>query len=160
MRRLAVALAMAGQLSVAAMAQTDQPNGTRPTFTDRQLTPVPNSAAILRTIWVPNLDGGFVPQGLTVQDGLVYLSGYFSIDPKQGRGPCWVQRIDPGPSTVMGIRVLPAACGHAGGLARGPAGTIYVADTHHVFAVGIGGSGAAVPNTKLKAKVLGSFGVR
>ncbi len=161
MRRLSVALALVVQLVGAAWAQGDPPAGTRPTFTDRQLTAVPNSAAIVRTMWVPYLDNGFVPQGLTVQDGFVFLSGYFSIDPKQGRGPCWVHQIDPERSAVMGIRALPETCGHAGGAARGPAGIIYVADTHHVFEVhvvgGPGNSGRVARTTKLKGKLLGSF---
>jgi streptogramin lyase len=46
-------------------------------------------------------------------------------------------------------------------LARGPAGTIYVADTHHVFEVtvagGPGSSGAVARATRLKGRLLGSF---
>ncbi len=161
MRRLAIAIAIAGLCVGFANAQSDQPTGLRPKFTDRQLTPVPNGAAMLRKLWVPGLDEGFVPQGLTVQDGYVFLSGYFSIDSKQSRGPCRVYTIDTLQSAVMGIRALPTACGHAGGIARGPAGTIYVVDTHRVFEVhivgGPGNSGTVARTTKLKGKLLGSF---
>ena len=161
MRRWAVALALASHLSAGAMAQADTPSGTRPTFTDRQLTAVPNSTAILRTMWVPGLDDGFVPQGLTVHDGFVFLSGYLSVDPKQGRGPCRLFRIDPRNLAVNGRLDLPAACGHAGGAARGGRGTLYVADTHVVFEIrltsGPGEIGTIVRSTKLNGKLLGSF---
>lgn len=161
MRRLALALLMAVQLMAAATAEANQPTGTRPTFTDRQLTGVPNGAAILRSLWVPGLDDGFVPQGLAIQDGIVFLSGYVSVDPKQGRGPCRLYRIDPQSLAVNGRLDLPAACGHAGGAARGSRGTLYVADTHVVIEVrltsGTGEVGTVVRTTRLKGRLLGSF---
>jgi len=161
MRRLAMIVTLASVFAGGAEAQSDAISGTRPTFTDRQLTPVPNSAAILRRLWVPDLDAGFVPQGLTVQDGAVFLAGYFSTDPKQGRGPCRLYSIDPRNLAVIGKLDLPATCGHAGGAARGQSGMIYVADTRQIYAVQLdsnpGKVGAVVRMTKLKGRLLGSF---
>jgi hypothetical protein len=39
---------------------------------------VPNAAAIVRRIWVPELDAGYDPQGLAVAGGSIYVSAYHS----------------------------------------------------------------------------------
>lgn len=133
--------------------------GTAPTYTDRKLGNVPNAAAMTARLWVPGLDDGYVPQGLTVIGADLFVSSYRSIDPKQGRGPCRLYRMDPASGAVRGQLDLPAACGHAGGLARGPAGRLFVADTREVFevALGEGGLGEVVRSLKLMGSVRGSF---
>lgn len=133
--------------------------GRAPTYTDRRLSDVPNSAAMTARIWVPGLDEGYVPQGLTVVGADLFVSSYRSVDPKQGRGPCRLYRIDPVLGVVRGQLDLPAACGHAGGLARGPAGRLFVADTREVFEVALGttGAGEVVRSMRLTGGVRGSF---
>jgi hypothetical protein len=99
--------------------------GQAPTYTDRKLSDVPNAAAMTARLWVPGLDEGYVPQGLTSIGADLFVTSYRSVDPKQGRGPCRLYRIDPTSGTVRGQLDLPASCGHAGGLAKGPADRLF-----------------------------------
>ncbi len=88
-------LALAVSMGVAVSATAQEPLGVRPMFTDRVLSAAPNAQAITTRIWVPGLDDGYVPQGLTVIDGAVYVGAYKSIERQQDRGPCRLFRIDP-----------------------------------------------------------------
>lgn len=142
------------------------PLGTAPTYTDKKLGllpdgPLPNEAAYLRRIWVPGLDEGFVPQGLTVVDGAVYVAAYKSVD-GAGRGPCRLFRLDTESGQLTGTLDLPARCGHAGGAARGATGHLWVADTRDIFEVKLdvpagAGIGKVVRHIRLTGKVKGSF---
>ena len=164
MRRAALATAaaaLAGALVAVAPAAADV-LGQRPTYTDRALTEVPNAAAMRVRIWAPGLDDGFVPQGLTFIDGVIYVGTYRSEDPGQGRGPCRIYRVDPRSGAITGILDLPPQCGHAGGLARGRAGRLWVADTRAVFEIGLGsGDGGALgrvlASVRLTGDMKGSF---
>lgn len=143
----------------AAMAE---PLGTRPAYTDRGLSDVANSQAIDRRIWAPGIDDGYVPQGLTFAGGALYLATYNSRLTSQSRGPCRLYRIDPETGKTTGTLDLPDSCGHAGGLARGPEGTLFVADTREVFIVELdnkakGGIGRVVRSIRLGGDVRGSF---
>jgi hypothetical protein len=136
--------------------------GTPPTYTQKPLSPVPNEGAVTRRIWVPGLDQGFVPQGVSFLDGALYVSGYMSLSTEQGRGPCQLFRIDPVTGRSTGRLDLPPACGHAGGLARGPRQTLFVADTRAVFEIKLEGSsrssvGAIVRTILLSGNLKGSF---
>jgi hypothetical protein len=95
---------------------------------------VPNATAIVRRIWLPDLDAGYNPQGLAVDGGGIYVSAYRSETLGVRRGPCRVIRIDLGTGGPTGYVDVPSPCGHAGGLAVGGDGMLYVADTHTVFA--------------------------
>lgn len=136
--------------------------GKAPTYSERGLSDVPNAAAMTARLWVPGLDEGYVPQGLTVIEGAVYVSTYKSTDPKQGRGPCRLYRIEPGKGAITGELDLPPACGHAGGLAKGPVGHLFVSDTWEVFDVELGqrgdpAIGRVVRSFKLTGAAKGSF---
>lgn len=136
--------------------------GQPPSYTNRTLTEAPNAAAMTRHIWVPGLDDGFIPQGMTAQAGSLFVAGYVAIEKDQNKGPCRLYRIDPKQGAVTGMLALPAACGHGGGAARGPKGRLFVVDTRTIFEVRlaqkpgptIGTIGAV---TRLKGKLLGSF---
>lgn len=144
----------------------DQPLGAAPTYTDKKLGklpdgPLPNETAIVRRIWMPGLDEGFVPQGLTVVDDRIYVAAYKSID-GAGRGPCRLYKIDPGTGRVAGMLELPAQCGHAGGAAKGAPGHLWVADTRDIFEVQLDKPASAtigkvVRHIKLTGQVKGSF---
>jgi sugar lactone lactonase YvrE len=136
--------------------------GSKPAYAQRPLSDVPNVAAISHRIWVPGLDQGYVPQGLTFLEGAVYLGTYRSEDPKQGRGPCRIYRVDPRSGAVTGVLDLPPQCGHAGGLARGRPGQLWVADTREVFEIRLdqqdGGTiGHVVSAMRLTGDLRGSF---
>lgn len=157
-RLLVAVLSMAAAVPAAAQ----EPLGVRPTFTDRALSVAPNAQAIVARIWVPGLDDGYVPQGLTVAGNAVYVGAYKPVERQQDRGPCRLYRINPADGSVTGTMDLPPACGHAGGLARGPVGTLYVVDTRVVFEVKLGAAddpaiGRIAKATKLGGLVKGSF---
>ncbi len=167
MRRLALAGVVAG-LAVVALAGSSATASARvlgvaPAYSsDRALSAVPNAAAMTTLIWAPGLDDGFVPQGLTVMDGAVFVATYRSEDPKQGRGPCRIYRVDPRSGAVTGALDLPPPCGHAGGLARGRSGRLWVADTRAIFEIELdrrGGEkiGRVVGSIGLTGGLKGSF---
>jgi streptogramin lyase len=112
-------------------------------------------------IWSPDLDQGFVPQGLTFVAGAVYVGAYKSEDRAQGRGPCRLFRIDPGSGAIWGALDLPPSCGHAGGLARGQPGRLWVVDTWTIFEIalssGDGAIGTVLRSVRLEGAVKGSF---
>ena len=136
--------------------------GVPPSYTARTLTAVPNAAAMTAQFWSPGLNDGYVPQGLTFSGGSVYVAAYKSVSADQGRGPCRVYRMNGETGAITGQLDLPASCGHAGGMARGAAGRIWVADTRDLFEIqlaapGAAGLGSVVRTVKLTGKVLGSF---
>ena len=151
---------------VAAPAFAQSPFGTAPTYTDKKLGvmpegSLPNEAAFLGRIWMPGLDEGFVPQGLTVVDEAVYVAAYKSVE-GAGRGPCRLVRLDPGSGRVTGTLDLPARCGHAGGAARGAPGHLWVADTRDIFEVRLvapasANIGTVVRHIRLTGAIKGSF---
>lgn len=144
----------------------EAPLGTRPTYTDKKLGilpagPLPNEDAILKRIWMPGLDEGFIPQGVTVVDDAVYVAAYKSVE-GAGRGACRLYRLDAGSGRVTGSLDLPARCGHAGGAAKGAPGRVWVSDTRDIFEVEIGVPASAtigkvVRHVRLTGEVKGSY---
>lgn len=86
-------------------------------------------------IWSPGLADGWVPQGVAVGDGALWVAAYRSTDPKQSRGPCRVFRVDPAHGRVTGQFALPPSCGHAGGVAHGGGRHLYVADGRRLYRI-------------------------
>jgi hypothetical protein len=165
MRRLALSIALV-PLAVAAQANdctaAEPVLGKRPAYSDRALSTVPNGRAMSNLIWSPGLDEGYVPQGLTFVDGAVLIGTYRSEDANQSRGPCRIYRLDPGSGRITGTLDLPPQCGHAGGLARGRKGHIWVADTRNIFEIelaprGPGTIGRVVGSIRLTGALKGSF---
>jgi outer membrane protein assembly factor BamB len=166
MRRVALSLAAIG---LAAVAQADPCAawqetgllGKRPGYTDRTLSAVPNEAAMTNGIWSPGLDDGYIPQGLAVLDGAIFVGTYRSEDTQQGRGPCRIYRLDPKTGAIDESLDLPLHCGHAGGLARGRPGRLWVADTRDIFEIeiapGRGTLGRVVGSIRLAGDLKGSF---
>lgn len=112
--------------------------GRKPAYLTLAPSSVPNQRAITRMIWAPGLDDGYVPQGLTVAEGIVLMSAYRSTDPKVGTGPCRVFRIDPRTGISSGFFDLPPECGHAGGLVYLGKDSLVVADTRRVYRIEMG----------------------
>ena len=153
-RHLAAAVVLGCVAAGANAVAAEDILGAQPNFVTRPLSEVPNSDAIVKRIWVPDIDDGFVPQGLAVAGDQLALSGYRSTDPKQGRGPCRVLFVAPTTGSVMRRIDLPATCGHAGGVAVLKDGRIVVADTFSLYAIA---GGKVVATVKLKGKLRGSF---
>jgi len=109
--------------------------GERPSYGPASVSEVPNLAAIDRLMWMPGLDEGWDPQGLAIADGSLLISAYKSHGAWQSRGPCRVFRVDPKTGRETGHFDVPPPCGHAGGLAYGGGGKLFIADTHTLFEV-------------------------
>ena len=109
--------------------------GNPPSYTQRALTSVANAAAVRARIWSPRLSDGWVPQGVAVGGGYLWIAAYQGTDPKVSRGPCRVFQVDPGDGGVAGQFDLPAACGHAGGIAHTGDRYLYVADAKVLYRV-------------------------
>ena len=153
-------LLIAAILIAAAPAFAQAPLGQAPAYSQRALTPVPNAPAMTRLIWVPGIDDGYVPQGLTYLGGALFVSSYLSTSILQDRGPCRLYRINPGTGAVTGQMDLPSTCGHAGGIAKGRRGHIVVADTRIIFEIALdqgAGIGRVTRSAKLTGQVKGSF---
>jgi hypothetical protein len=164
LRPFSLCLIATALMSLPAVAQS--PLGNAPTYTDRKLgilpdQPVPNQAAILSKIWMPGLDEAYVPQGLSVVAGSVYVAAYASPQ-GAGRGPCRLYRLDPRTGKVTGALDMPPQCGHAGGVAPGSPGHLWVADTRDIFEVRIDEPashtiGRVVRHIRLTGLIKGSY---
>ncbi|UCE31713.1 MAG: hypothetical protein JSW68_01820 [Burkholderiales bacterium] len=135
--------------------------GIRPGYTDRALSEPPNASAIRARMWVPEIDLGFVPQGLTVVGDAVLLSAYNS---EGGPPKCRLYRVDRRRLVVTGRYDLPSNCGHAGGLAYAGGDRLFVSDTWRLYEVDLGRAldaarapGALVRSVSLRFPLRGSF---
>ncbi len=153
---VAAVLLCTGTLPLAA-----EPLGTPPTYMQRAVTAdVPNGDAITLQAWVPGLDEGFVPQGLTVAEGQIVMGAYKGVE---GSG-CRLYRLDPEDARVTGTFDMPARCGHAGGLAYAGDGRLFVSDTWVLFELDLAkafepgaGETAVVRQVSLHFPMRGSF---
>lgn len=150
-----------------ALGKDVEPLGQRPQSSARKLgtvpdQPLPNSAAMTRRIWAPGIDDGYVPQGLSVIGDDVYVGTYRSTDVKQSRGPCRLFRLNAKTGEVTGTLDLPPTCGHAGGLAKGVSGRLWVVDTRVMHEIelsprGTPSLGRVLREVKIEAPLKGSF---
>ena len=75
----ALVMAYVAQVIVAAAEASSAPiAGIAPSYGPKTVSAVPNAATIVRRIWLPQLDAGYDPQGLAVDDGAIYVSAYRS----------------------------------------------------------------------------------
>jgi len=101
--------------------------GKAPAYASQPISAVPHERAILTAIWMPELEQGFVPQGLTYAEGQVLVAAYRSKQRWLSNGPTWVFRVDPATGKVTG-KFQFGSLGHVGGLAYGGKNVLYVAD--------------------------------
>jgi hypothetical protein len=98
---------------------------------------IPNDAAVLRRLWAPGLEEGFVPQGLAVSGRHVFVVAYRSTDPKVNEGLCRVFRIEAETGKDAGFFDMPAECEHSGGLAFVAPGMLVVSDTYFLWQIDV-----------------------
>ena len=132
-RPLAVAMCFcAWAASHAATAADTGIAGTRPAYSKRVLSDPPNADSIRARMWVPEIDLGYVPQGVTVAGDAVLLAAYNS---EGGLPRCRLYRIDRRTLGVTARYDMPTTCGHAGGLAYAGGRRLYLSDTWRLFEI-------------------------
>jgi hypothetical protein len=120
-------------LAAAALAMAAEIGGRKPQYLSGTARSFANSEAVTPGFFAPGLDEGYMPQGLVVTEGAIYVTGY-----REGGSPaCRLFRIDPATGDETGAFDLPAECGHAGGLANVGGGRLVVADTRHLWSIEI-----------------------
>jgi hypothetical protein len=155
-----IAAAAVAAVLFCAESRAENLSGTAPTYSERQLSPVPNAQALQRRIWLPGIDDGYVPQGIIFFDGKLFVSSYRSIDQKQDRGPCRLFALDPKSGAMLGHLDLPPSCGHAGGLTAGQNGRLIVSDSRIIFEIELTPGaqiGRVTRSLRLRGAVKGSF---
>ena len=133
-RSLAVAMCLGAwsALSAATAAVGADIAGTRPAYSNRALSQPPNADAIRARMWVPEIDLGFVPQGVTVAGDSVVLAAYNS---EGGLPRCRLYRINRRTLAVTERYDMPMTCGHAGGLAYAGGKRLFLSDTGRLFEI-------------------------
>ncbi len=121
-----------------------KPLGTAPTYDQLNvvgiLTTVPahkNKPAITKNIWVPQLDQGYDPQGLTYNNGFIYVSAYNSHTEGKSR----IFKINSMTGVTEGYFDMPSSCHHAGGLTmigqEDGKDIMVVADTYTLYKIDV-----------------------
>lgn len=132
------AILLAAFLAAAIDAPARSPaaiGGTKPSYIGAVTESAPNIQAIGRRIWVPGLEQGYVPQGLTVAEGHILVSAYLP-EPEGIIRHCRVFRLDPSSGETTGSFELPHKdCLHAGGLAYLGKGFLLLSDTRRLFRI-------------------------
>ena len=139
--------------------------GTRPGYLASTTENVPNAAALGQRIYVPQLDEGYVPQGLTSAGQYLFVSSYKPTpDLKANTGPCRVFRIAMATGQAAGhFDIPPGTCTHAGGLGFAGRGQLFLADTRQVFMIDVdkalatGTSAGASRAVKITGELRGSY---
>lgn len=90
--------------------------GRAPTYTTKQLSAVPNAAALRVWAWSPGLDEGYVPQAVARVGERLFVVTYQSRDESQPLGEGRVFELDAA-GMVRGQFALPEDIQHPGGLA-------------------------------------------
>ena len=133
-RILAAVFFLAGAMAASATEPTAV-LGTAPRVEPGELSRVPNAQAIAKRIWMPALDAGFVPQGLTVAGSHVLVAAYKSTSYRRSRGESRVFAVDMKSGEPAGEFRLPDDVGHPGGLANDRRGTLFVADRGKLYRI-------------------------
>jgi hypothetical protein len=139
--------------------------GSKPTYLESVTERVPNSAALSHRIYTPQLDDGFVPQGLTNAGPYLFVSSYKPTpDLTANTGPCRVFRIEMSTGRAAGhFDIPPGTCTHSGGLAHAGNGKLFLADTRQVFMIDVaqalasGTSAGASRAVKITGELRGSY---
>ena len=152
-RRLATIVLCAGAAVVAPLpGEPVAVLGTAPRIEPGELSRVPNADAITNRIWMPALDAGFVPQGLTVAGNHVLVAAYHSTSYRRSRGESRVFAVDMKSGDSVGEFLLPDDVGHPGGLANDRRGTLFVADRGKLYRIDLA---RALADGDTRAAILG-----
>lgn len=109
--------------------------GKKPEYLQEAATGFANEGAILRRIWMPGLDEGYVPQGLAIVERHLLVSAYRSADRHVDKGPCRVFRIEMETGKDAGFFDMPPTCTHPGGLVHIGGGILVFSDEHYLWRI-------------------------
>jgi hypothetical protein len=137
--------------------------GTQPSYLSEVAKSFANDHAVLRRIWVPGLEEGYVPQGLAIVGRHIFVSAYQGTA-KPDQATCRVFRVEVETGKAAGSFDLPSQCGHSGGVADVGGGLIVVSDTRYLWridaekALAAGkAEGALRGSVQLAGELVGSF---
>jgi hypothetical protein len=120
----------------------DDVRGPRPGYVTGDLATFPGSAAVCRALWLPRADRWFVPQGIALDGGTAWVSGY-RWRPGYGNRPCRLLHVELRTGRLLGDQPRldgavpdgPAVfCHHGGGIALDRHG-LWVAETRRLWLV-------------------------
>lgn len=120
---------------VAAAAHAADILGERPAYLEQAASGFANERAIVKKLWVPGLDEGYVPQGLAVAGKHILVSAYQEPEIKGGRASCRIFRIEAATGKAAGSFAMPPECAHSGGIATIGNGLVVVADTGYLWRI-------------------------
>ena len=152
MARLLAAIFLWAGAMTASAGEPTAVLGTAPTVEPGELSRVPNEHAIATRIWMPALDAGFVPQGLTVAGDRILVAAYKSTSYRRSRGESRVFAVDMESGDLVGEIRLPDDVGHPGGLANDRQGTLFVADRGKLYRIDLA---RALADGDTRAAILG-----
>ena len=132
---------VAALLLSAATATAADILGAKPSYVDAPPASFPNSQAITPRIWIPGLDEGWTPQGLTLVGNHALVSAYQDTDARKPK--CRVFRVELASGKVDGSFDMPAPCVHAGGITDIGGGFVVLADTRQDWRIDLGKALAA-----------------
>jgi hypothetical protein len=109
--------------------------GTKPAYLEQAASGFANERAIVRRLWAPRLDEGYVPQGLATSGRHILVSAYREPETRGGRASCRVFRIEAETGKEAGAFDMPPSCAHSGGIAAIGGGLVVVADTGYLWRI-------------------------
>ena len=144
---------IAALLLSAATAAAADILGAKPSYVDAPPASLPNSQAITPRIWIPGLDEGWTPQGLTLVGKHALVSAYQETDATKPK--CRVFRVELATGNIDGSFDMPAPCVHAGGITDIGGGFVVLADTRQDWRIDLekalaAGSGDAAAKGMIK----------
>src|SRR5207237_357859 len=118
---------VASLVMAAPCAHAQELMGTKPKYVSSLATSYPNAAAVTPRIWAPDLDEGWVPQGLVVIGNHAYTTAY--QDFHEDAPKCRVFRVELETGRTTGMFDVPDPCKHAGAIVDVGGGFVVVIDT-------------------------------
>lgn len=109
--------------------------GEKPSYLEQAASGFANERAIVKKLWVPGLDEGYVPQGLAVAGKHILVSAYQEPEIKGGRASCRIFRIEAETGKAAGSFAMPPECAHSSGIATIGNGLVVVSDTGYLWRI-------------------------
>lgn len=120
----------------------DDVRGPRPDYVRGELDSYPGSDAVCRALWLPRADRWFVPQGVALDGGTAWVSGYRWRE-GYGNRPCRLLHVELRTGRLLDDQPRldgavpggpPVFCHHGGGIAMDGHG-LWVAETRRLWLV-------------------------